>query len=93
MSAVGKLRQGMGYAQARAILVGAGWQAKMFPWQTAEERCGTGRLDVCRRFSETEACSGTGMGFCRFEFTNAFGKKFVVITAGIELVVEQWRFE
>ena len=91
-SAVGKLRQGMGYAQARAILVGAGWQADIFPPNSASERC-SGRMDVCSRYLEAESCSGTGLGFCRFTFTNALGRRFVVITGGMDLSVQKWLFE
>ena len=31
-------------------------------------------------YTEVIACSGTGMGFCRFEFTTADGRKLVVVT-------------
>ncbi|MBM0745801.1 hypothetical protein JOY44_31020 (plasmid) [Phormidium sp. CLA17] len=31
-------------------------------------------------YNEVETCSGTGMGFCRFSFTNANGQKLAVVT-------------
>ena len=47
-------------------------------------------------YPETEACSGTGMGFCAFRFRNAQGLILAITTTGEELpdlTVFDWRNE
>ena len=94
--AIAALGQGTPYATAREKLIIAGLFAKIFPAETAEERCGA-RKDICNAYPETENCSGTGMGFCLFRFYNpAGGPTFAVTTAGEELkdlTVYGWRIE
>lgn len=89
--AVAKLRSEMPYEAARRVLVESGWQPVRFPWQTMEERCGS--REVCQKYAEAEACSGTGMGYCRFEYGDANGRKLSLVTIGEELeslVLENW---
>lgn len=73
------LRQGMPYAQARKILLEAGWQAV----ELSPNRERFSPLDYIidqLGYNEVEDCSGTGMGYCRFSFADANGRKLAVIT-------------
>jgi hypothetical protein len=72
------LKQGMSYAQARKTLINAGWQAVAL----SPNRDRFGAMDdiIKLGYNEVESCSGTGMGFCRFTFTDANGRKLVVVT-------------
>lgn len=93
---IAALGEGAPYATAREKLIIAGLFAKIFPPETAGERCGE-RKEICDAYPETESCSGTGMGFCLFRFYNpAGGPGFAVTTAGEELkdlTVHGWRIE
>lgn len=73
------LKQGMAYAQARKALINAGWQAvELSP---NRDRSGTmGYIIDQLGYNEVESCSGTGMGFCRFNFTDAKGRTLAVVT-------------
>ena len=90
------LKKDMPYAQARLALLTAGWSpSPQEPAQSAEERCGA-RVEICGTYPETEACSGTGMGFCAFRFRNAQGLILAITTTGEELpdlTVFDWRNE
>jgi hypothetical protein len=90
------LKKDMPYAQARLALLSAGWSpAPQEPAQFAEQRCGA-RVKICGAYPETEACSGTGMGFCAFRFRNARGNILAITTTGEELAdltVYSWRNE
>ncbi|UBF26289.1 hypothetical protein K9N68_33105 [Kovacikia minuta CCNUW1] len=74
-----RLRQGMPYDQARQILLEAGWQAvelspnreRFSPMDYLIDQLG---------YNEVEDCSGTGMGYCRFSFADANGRKLSVVT-------------
>ena len=71
-------QKGEPYATARLALISVGWRAS-----PAERDCGwEWREDVCSAYQETESCSGTGMGFCAFRFTNANGETMRVVTTG-----------
>jgi hypothetical protein len=73
------LKQGMPYAQARKILIQAGWQAI----QLSPNRARFGAMDYLidtLGYNEVESCSGTGLGFCRFSFTNAKSQTLAVVT-------------
>lgn len=72
------LKQGMPYAQARKALINAGWQAV----ELSPNRDRFGAMDYIIKlgYNEVESCSGTGMGFCRFNFTDANGRKLAVVT-------------
>lgn len=72
------LKQGMSYAQARKALINAGWQAV----ELSPNRDRLGAMDYLIQlgYNEVESCSGTGMGFCRFNFTDANGRQLAVVT-------------
>ena len=73
------LKQGMPYAQARKTLLNSGWQAVAH--SPNRDRFGAMNYLINKLgYNEVETCSGTGMGFCRFSFTNANGQKLAVVT-------------
>ena len=73
------LKQGMSYAQARKTLLSSGWQAVAH--SPNRDRSGAMNYLINKLgYNEVETCSGTGMGFCRFSFTNANGQKLAVVT-------------
>jgi hypothetical protein len=41
-------------------------------------------------YNEVVTCSGTGMGFCRFEFTGSGNQKLVVVTGGSKSTLQKW---
>lgn len=73
----GNLEEGMQYPQARVALINGGWKPVHFP----EGHC-VGRSDVCAAYPETDDCAGTGLGQCRFVFSDGKGSSLIVITAG-----------
>lgn len=73
------LRQGMPYAEAREILLDAGWQAQSF--SPNQEQDGATDYMIELGYSEVVSCSGTGLGLCAFEFVKADGHKLSVSTA------------
>ena len=75
------LRRGMPYAQARARLLAEGFQVAPFPLNPTamENRC-SGRSEVCRTYTETASCSGSGLGHCRMIFVRG-NVGYSVITA------------
>jgi hypothetical protein len=80
---VPKLKQGMSYDQARKILVDSGWQAILLSPNRDWRQVGTGTTRFRDLgYDEVVSCSGTGLGFCLFEFASADNRKLVVITAG-----------
>jgi hypothetical protein len=73
------LRQGMPYGEARQILIDAGWQAEIqspMRVQYAPLNYIIGELG----YLEVVDCSGTGMGFCWFQFADAYGRTINVTT-------------
>lgn len=80
------LQQGMPYKEARKLLIQQGWQANL-PIATSElpnlENSTIKKLfDL--GYEEIKDCSGTGLGLCRFEFTNERGELLVVSTTMAE---------
>jgi hypothetical protein len=73
------LRQEMPYSEARQILLNAAWQA-VFSSPNREKYAPLDYIINELGYSEVEDCSGTGMGFCRFEFATADGRKLAVVT-------------
>ena len=71
------LRQGMPYAEARTLLLDAGWQAQAVANPEQDE---TMAYLIELGYGEVVACSGTGRGFCAFEFIDADGRKLSVST-------------
>lgn len=95
---VPRLRQKMPYAQARKILLNAGWQAIEIPVLQRDPFRGTVEYIVKGLgYNEVVDCSGTGRGFCRFEFGAADGRKLVVITVnnqrGRQPILSHWLVE
>lgn len=90
------LKQKMPYAQAREILIDAGWQAIEIPIQQRGGQLFGATKYVVKElgYNEVVDCSGTGMGFCRFEFVTADGRKLIVVTAGENrLMLHRWWIE
>ena len=80
---VPKLKQKMSYDDARNILIESGWQAILLSPNRDWRQVGTGTTRFRDLGSdEVVSCSGTGLGFCRFEFASADNRKLVVVTAG-----------
>lgn len=77
------LQEGMPYQKAREILIQKGWQPHLMG--DAPNLNDTSVRELFELgYQEVKDCSGTGLGPCRFEFTNAAGELLVVsaITAG-----------
>lgn len=73
------LRQEMPYAEARQILLDAGWQAAYR--SSMRERFGAMDYIIDELgYHEVVNCSGTGLGFCLFEFTDAYGHRLSITT-------------
>lgn len=59
-----RLPQGTFYYEARDSLAALGWQPAPLP---ADRRgCSIGRDDVCDKYPEASACSGSGLALCTF---------------------------
>lgn len=81
--AVPKLKQKMSYHDARKILLDSGWQANLKSPNRDWRQVGTGTTRFRDLgYDEVVSCSGTGLGFCLFEFVAADNRKLVVVTAG-----------
>jgi len=89
----------MPYAQAREILIDAGWQAIETPILQRGDRFFGATEYIVKKlgYNEVVDCSGTGMGFCRFEFAAADQRKLVVITVnnqkGQHPILYRWSIE
>ena len=72
---VPKLKQKMPYAQAREILIGAGWQAIEIPILHRSDQLFGAMEYIVKKLGYNEAadCSGTSLGLCRFEFVRQMG--------------------
>lgn len=94
------LKQGMEYKKARELLISRGWQAKLptlrdynaFAKDSAMKRLAS------QGFTEVVLCSGTGYGFCRFEFKDAEGRLLAVTTVNNHppnkaSIVTHWHIE
>lgn len=90
------LRQEIPYSQARQILIDAGWQAVLLS-PNREQYAPLDYLIGELGYGEVVDCSGTGMGFCRFEFVDATGRILVVVTVnnqrGQEPTLYRWSIE
>ena len=75
------LKQKMSYAKAREILIHSGWQAIETPILQRGDRFFGATEYIVKKlgYNEVVDCSGTGMGFCRFEFAAADGRKLAVV--------------
>lgn len=84
--------EGMPWQVARQAVVDGGWNPVTEHEDDIDARCGGSRNDVCEAYPETEACSGTGSGFCAFAY-QADGRRLTVTTRGESMVVDGWRVE
>jgi hypothetical protein len=91
------LRQEMPYAEARQILLDAGWQAILLSHNRELFTSSENHLIHELGYREFVACSGTGLGFCRAEFTTADQRKLVLITVNNsseqEPILYRWGLE
>ncbi|MBD2326106.1 hypothetical protein [Alkalinema sp. FACHB-956] len=81
------LEKEMTYEQARQLILDAGWQPLVTTTDNPQDGTKPWRD---RGYDEVSSCSGTGMGFCRFEFTGSGDRKLVVVTGGSESTLQQW---
>ncbi|KAM3099461.1 hypothetical protein ACKFKG_03340 [Phormidesmis sp. 146-35] len=96
---VPNLKKEMPYAQARELLINKGWRAIEIPiLQRGDQLFGATKYIVKELgYNEVVDCSGTGMGFCRFEFEGTDGRKLIVITVDNQKkqqpIVYRWSIE
>ncbi len=80
---------GLSYHQARKILIKEGWipitHMQSYPQEEVGITYGSGKVFWDLGYWEVVSCTGTGLGFCRFEFSDPSGRKLVVVTAGMEM--------
>lgn len=91
------LEEGMEYLEARKLLIQQGWQPHLLG-EPPDLRDPSVKELFDFGYYEVKSCSGTGLGPCRFEFTNQAGELLVVsaITGGyenIKRVVWRWFIE
>jgi hypothetical protein len=88
------LRKGMTYGEAQKNLKKGGWKDNPEVEPDLRSSSTVQKL-VNRGYREVVTCSGTGRGFCRFEWMNQKGELLVVITVpGIkDAMIEEWRIE
>lgn len=84
------LAEGQPYPEARAIILAEGWRPAAAPTDNRARDCGT--REPCELYPETTACSGTGMGFCAFQFAKD-GKTLNVVTRGEEPTLDHWSID
>ena len=97
---VPSIKQNMPYAQARKMLIDAGWQTTWthLRWPSPNTFVQT-IFDY--GWTEVDDCSGTGLGLCRFIFQDAARRSLVVSTSSniyddsgkLESKVFGWFFE
>ncbi|MCT7965518.1 hypothetical protein NG799_04115 [Laspinema sp. D1] len=79
------LRQSMPYSEAREFILDEGWQINYRNSNTTELLSGLlERMVNELEYPEFEACSGTGFGFCRASFVNAYGESLILVTVNNE---------
>jgi hypothetical protein len=79
---VPELQEQMPYRDAREILIDAGWEAIGVQERQNPSETVTSLVEL--GYGEVVDCAGTGMGFCRFEFTNVAGEKLAIVTVNNE---------
>ena len=77
------------YHEARKALLQNGWQPlQTKSWNTAKSdpdiASFNGQVFWSRGYVEVEACAGTGISACAFLFSDAYGNRLRVTTAGME---------
>jgi len=70
-SVMSGIEKHIGYGQARAILIANGWTPGINNTENSERYRldGTIRELVGKGYKEVQDCSGSGLGYCRFDFT------------------------
>jgi hypothetical protein len=91
------LKENMPYREARSLLIQQGWQPNV-QGDPPNLNNSTVKELVDLGYEEVKDCAGTGLGPCRFEFTNKAGELLVVsaITNGAsnqDRVVWRWFIE
>jgi hypothetical protein len=79
--------KGLSYDAARKKLLAAGWKPRLQPLsyeQSPNIQGGNGSVFWKRGYTEITDSSGTGKGFCRFQFKDAQGRLLTVVTVGEE---------
>jgi hypothetical protein len=95
-AAVKRIQQGMPYWKARRILIQQGWQPNLpaSNGDIPDMEDTQIRNAYALGYNEVKVCSGTGLGLCRFEFTNYKKELLVVSTTALpELRVFHWFIE
>ncbi|MCT7989399.1 hypothetical protein [Laspinema olomoucense] len=79
------LSQSMPYSEAREFVLDEGWQINYRNANSNDLLSGSlERLINELDYPEFEDCSGTGMGFCRASFVNAYGESLILVTVNNE---------
>lgn len=78
MSSLPKFSSGDSYKSVRNKMLKLGWTPYSLP---TSEGCPDYLYSVCGHLPETDSCSGSGVGNCRFLWKKR-GKVVVIITAG-----------
>ena len=93
------LKKGMSYKEGRQILIDKGWQPIFPGYLGAFPDLNDPTIKHIfeeRGYQEVESCSGTGLGFCSFKFSNGRGKELLVTTVnnqpGDDITVWTWSF-
>ena len=79
------LRQSMLYSEAREFILDEGWQINYQNPNSTDLLSGSlERMINELDYPEFENCSGTGFGFCRASFVNAYGESLILVTVNNE---------
>lgn len=91
------LKQFTPYSEVRQTLLNAGWQAQILNWNQRESPLSEFEQNLIERlgYDELVSCLPTGLGLCRFEFSNVDRKTLVLITANNDISPElyEWWLE
>lgn len=89
-----RIKQDMNYLKARKNLLRDGWQVvKVHTTPNGTPICDSDNQDC--KYIEINACSGTGMGFCKMTFYDGYGIHLEVITQGgspPDAVINGWNY-
>jgi hypothetical protein len=70
------LQEGMSYGEARKLIIQKAWKPLKSNFSDLEDSTARELFDL--GYEEVKSCAGTGVGACRFEFTNQTGELLVV---------------